>query len=133
MRGARNVLRRATAPAPYRFTGAEVTVERDAATGASRPVLRLDGPPGDWRSVRAAALRVMADAEDLLGDAYLPALDLDASDRDAMIACDGAIDAGEAAIVVAALNAAGRIARGLAGWTTRPDGSRVLVSVPGAA
>ncbi len=116
------------APAPYRFTF-DMAQTATSAYGNPLPSLTLTGPKGEWRAVRAAALRVMADAEELLiGVAGAP-LHLEASDRGATITAESD-SAKQAATVRDALAVAGRIATGHAGWATRTDGARVVVSVP---
>jgi hypothetical protein len=116
------------AAAPYRFT---FDMAQIATSGYGNPLpsLTLTGPTGDWRAVRAAALRAMADAEELLIGVAGAQLRLEASDRGATITAE-ADGMKEASTVREALAMAGRIATGHAGWATRTDGARVVVSVP---
>lgn len=66
----------------YRFTDGEAKVV-DSEPGKPTAILMVSGPTADWHHVRAAALRIAANAEERLHGVDCSPLRVDATDRGA--------------------------------------------------
>lgn len=119
----------ATTRAPFRFATAKAEIAK-SEYGNPLPTLTLTGPMGtEWRAVRAAGLRVAADCEELLIGVAGAAVRLEDFENGVTITSESDT-AEQAAQIAVAFEVAGRIARGLAGWSVNANGERVIVSVP---